>query len=312
MLTFDEVTLTFNDDTTALRDISLEIEEGERLLITGPSGSGKTSLMRLLTREYEPTTGEIFFMDTPVHELPRHKIPEHRRKIGVVFQDYKLLPELNVWENVALALSIVNTPQDETEHRITDLLHLVGLENKAGAFPSQLSGGEAQRVSIARALSTAPDLLFADEPTGNLDAETSANIVKLLRQINKLGTTLMVTSHDPVVIETLGNDRRLMLRQGEVENYTQSGKSKKTKSSKKVEEVEEKDDKEEIKEKETKEKSSKKEEKSKKEKTKPKTRLQLGLASLFSFGNKKSKDTAQEEKTEETKTTKEDNKDKDE
>lgn len=216
MITFDSVTKSFGDEGFVLRDISFSVQPGELIVITGPSGSGKTTLMRLLTKEYEPTEGEIVFDDTPLSQLPKSQIHHHRRKIGVVFQDYKLIPDLNVWENIALSLNIIGQKQAEIEQRVTDLLHLISLENKAFLFPSQLSGGEAQRVSIARALATAPALIFADEPTGNLDSETSAAIARLLQKINKLGTTVMIATHDVNVLGLLTNERHLRIEQGKL------------------------------------------------------------------------------------------------
>lgn len=203
-------------DSAALTDVNFEVEKGELVLIIGPSGSGKTTLMRLLIKEYEPTEGEIMFDGEPLAKVRGGKVPHHRRRIGVVFQDYKLLPEMNVWENIALPLSIIGKSQAETESRVTDLLKLVGLADKAMLFPSQLSGGEAQRVSIARALATGPGIIFADEPTGNLDPETSLSIAKLLRQINRLGTTLLLATHDSTVLTALADERKITLRKGEL------------------------------------------------------------------------------------------------
>jgi cell division transport system ATP-binding protein len=159
--------------------------------------------MRLLIREYVPTQGKIVFENQPLHKLKNREVPLHRRKIGVVFQDYKLIEELNVWENIALPLYIRRKPQQEIEERITDLLKLVELPHKALMFPKQLSGGEAQRISIARALATGPRVIFADEPTGNLDEITGKHIIQLLKKINQLGTTLLVATHDPTVMDQL-------------------------------------------------------------------------------------------------------------
>jgi cell division transport system ATP-binding protein len=203
MIIFDSVTKQFPDGTIAFQDLSFEIDEGEMALITGPSGAGKTTIMRLLIREYVPTQGKIIFENQPIHKLKNREIPLHRRKIGVVFQDYKLIEELNVWENIALPLYIRRKPQQEIEERITDLLKLVELPHKALMFPKQLSGGEAQRISIARALATGPRVIFADEPTGNLDETTGKHIIQLLKKINQLGTTLLVATHDPAVMNQL-------------------------------------------------------------------------------------------------------------
>lgn len=216
MIIFDSVSKHFGNDTYAIENVSFTIQPGELVVLTGPSGSGKTTLMRLLTKEYEPTEGEIFFEQEPLSRIKKGKVHKHRRKIGVVFQDYKLIPELNVWENIATPLYIIGQAQHEIEQRVTDLLHLIGLPEKAFLFPSQLSGGEAQRVSIARALATAPSVIFADEPTGNLDGETSSSIAKLLQKINHLGTTVMIATHDVSVLDMLQKERHMLIKQGKL------------------------------------------------------------------------------------------------
>jgi len=224
MISFKDVTIQFFNNTFGVRNVTLEIEPGEFILITGPTGSGKTTLMRLLTKEYEPTAGEIYFEDEPLAKIRKSKLHLHRRRIGVVFQDYRLLPEYNVWENIALPLAIVGKSDAKIEERVTDLLKLVHLEEKADLFPNELSGGEEQRVSIARALATAPQVLLADEPTGNLDPVTSKNILKLLQKINELGTTVLVSTHDVVLIELAKNLRQLHLDDGEVKSDSKSKK----------------------------------------------------------------------------------------
>ncbi len=203
MIKFNKVTIKFADGTVAFSDLSFAVEEGDLTLITGPSGSGKTTVMRLLIKEYSPTQGEIIFEGKNIQTLKRKQICQHRRRVGVAFQDFKLIPELNVWENIALPLYIRGEKQEEVEERVTDLLKLVELTEKGLMFPKQLSGGEAQRVSIARALATGPRLIFADEPTGNLDKTTSERIITLLKKINQLGTTLIIATHDPLVINQL-------------------------------------------------------------------------------------------------------------
>lgn len=247
MIIFSAVTKIFGNGTIALDNISLRIDPGELLVITGPSGSGKTTLMRLLIKEYDVSSGEILFQDLSLEKLKNRNIPHHRRQIGVVFQDYKLLPDLNVWENIALPLDIIGRKQDEIESRVTDLLKLIGLEDKAWLFPTQLSGGEAQRVSIARALATGPSIIFADEPTGNLDKETGMAIAKLLKKINELGTTVLFATHDTNVLDFLSKSRQIHLDNGklakdthpkkvEIENVEEK-KSKDKKSDKKKAEV---------------------------------------------------------------------------
>ncbi len=226
MLVFSSVTKSFGDDTTALHNVSFQIDPGELVVITGPSGSGKTTLMKLLTKEYSLDGGSIQLDDLDLSQVRSKDIPYVRRRVGVVFQDYKLLGELTAWENIALALSIINTSSSELEQRVADLLDLVGLADKAFLFPHQLSGGEAQRISIARALSTAPNILFADEPTGNLDANTTKEIIELFKKINDLGTTVIVTTHDPLVMEGLGTDRLIEITRGSITKDTKASTSK--------------------------------------------------------------------------------------
>lgn len=216
MIIFETVSKQFGPDNFALKEVSFEVPPGEMILVTGPSGSGKTTIMRLLTREYTPTEGSIYLEDLPIHEVRNSQLHNLRRKIGVVFQDYRLLPELNVWENIALPLSIVGQKQAEIENRVTDLLKLVKLTEKAMLFPRQLSGGEAQRISIARALAVGPQVIFADEPTGNLDPETSLVVAKLLKKIQELGTTVILATHDTNVLDLFAKERLLKLENGQL------------------------------------------------------------------------------------------------
>lgn len=249
MITFQKVSKLFGDDSYALQEVTFEITPGELVLLTGPSGSGKTTVMRLLTREYKPSEGEIFLEDLAVHQVKKSKLHQLRRKIGVVFQDYLLLPELNVWENIALPLSIIGQKQSEIENRVTDLLRLVKLPDKAKLFPRQLSGGEAQRISIARALAIGPEVIFADEPTGNLDMETSLSIAKLLKKIQELGTTVIFATHDSKVLEMLSGERVLHLEKGHLtfdskemkKPVTKDQKADKTEKTEKSEKIDKKD-----------------------------------------------------------------------
>lgn len=225
ILTYTDVTKQFGPDITVLEDISFSVEPGELVLLTGQTGSGKTTLMKLLTREYRLTSGEIHFNDLPVHDLSMAKIHELRRVLGVVFQDYRLIKDSNVWENIATPMFITNKTDAEIEQRTSDLLNLIGLAHKAEHFPSQLSGGEAQRVAIARALALGPELVFADEPTGNLDPETSKGIAQLLDKINELGTTILIATHDPVLFDVFSKRRRLELAKGKLIKDTGEGKA---------------------------------------------------------------------------------------
>lgn len=232
MIRFDKVTKQFTQDAYGVTDITFEIEPGEFVVLTGKSGAGKTTLMRLMTKEYVPSAGDIIFEDTNLNDISYGNVHLLRRRIGVVFQDYRLLPELNVWENIALPLSISGQPLAEIEERVTDLLRLINLPQKAYLFPSQLSGGEAQRVSIARALAVGPSVIFADEPTGNLDQETSESIARLLKKINQLGTTVFFATHDISVLELFKKDRHLHLENGKLVHDTHATKSKPAKATK--------------------------------------------------------------------------------
>lgn len=230
MIVFNSVYRTFDPDESGLKDISFSIDPGELVMITGHSGSGKTTIMRLLTKEYTPNKGEIHFNNQELSKIGKNRLHEHRRRIGVVFQDYRLIPEMNVWENIALPLAITGKQQHEIEERVTDLLKLVQLPEKAHLFPSQLSGGEAQRISIARALANAPQVIFADEPTGNLDQDTSQSIAHLLKQINELGTTLIFATHDPKILAIFADKRHINLKNGTIEFDTGEDKKKTTKT----------------------------------------------------------------------------------
>lgn len=269
LIAFNSVTQQFPDGTVAFENLSFSTDEGSLMLITGPSGSGKTTIMRLLIGEYKPTQGEIEFEDKPLKHQYRGRLHLHRRKIGVVFQDYKLIEELNVWENIALPLSIRGEKANTIEERVTDLLKLVELTDKALMFPRQLSGGEAQRISIARALANSPKIIFADEPTGNLDTENSERVVKLLSKINQLGTTVMVATHDPLIIQQMTKAQRLDLSSRQ-DNQPKTSESK-TQEKKKQEIVEKQEEKEESKRKNRPEEEKKK--KSPKQSTPKKNRV---------------------------------------
>jgi cell division transport system ATP-binding protein len=227
ILRYQQVTKQFSPDSYGLQNVTFSIEPGEMVVITGHTGSGKTTLMKVLTCEYTITEGELYFNQTPVHKLKSNKVHLHRRQIGVVYQDYRLIKEMTAWENIALPLYIAGKKEEEIEQRVSDLLMLVKLADKYDHFPTQLSGGEAQRISIARSLALAPELIFADEPTGNLDADATKQIALLLSKINELGTTVLLSTHDTSLLETFDNERHIQLEKGAV--VADSGSHKKTK-----------------------------------------------------------------------------------
>jgi cell division transport system ATP-binding protein len=187
----------------ALEGISLDIEKGEFVFIVGPSGSGKSTFMKLLTKEEEPSEGDIYVAGKNLASLPRWRVPYLRRNVGCVFQDFKLLPNKTVFENVAFALEVIGRPRGLIGRQVPQILELVGLGEKLDRFPDELSGGEQQRVSIARAFVNRPLILIADEPTGNLDPATSVGIMRLLDRINRTGTTVVMATHDHAIVDSM-------------------------------------------------------------------------------------------------------------
>lgn len=200
MISFKKVS-KHHDKVKALDAVSFDIEPGEFVFILGPSGAGKTTIRKLLIKEFEPTSGEITVGEFDLSQVKAKELPTLRQQIGVVFQDYQLLPDRTATENIALSLEISNKPNDIIKQTVLRLLDLIALKDKGHLFPSQLSGGEAQRVVIARALATDPAVLFADEPTGNLDKENSFHIIELLQKINQHGTTIIMATHDTDMVE---------------------------------------------------------------------------------------------------------------
>lgn len=204
MILLDRVTKSYGDETqTALNRVTLHIDAKEFVVVVGSSGAGKSTLLKLLTREEKPTSGKIVVGGIDYDELKDKNIPFLRRKIGVVFQDFKLLQNKTVFENVAFALEIVGMPSKEIEHTVPRVLKLVGLGDKAQQFPKQLSGGERQRVAIARAVVRQPKILIADEPTGNLDPKHAWDIITILKKINAHGTTVLLTTHNQEIVNKL-------------------------------------------------------------------------------------------------------------
>ncbi len=200
---FDRVSKTYPNGVVAVRDVSLSIAPGEFVFIVGPTGTGKSTLMKMIYREELPTSGRVLVDGRDVTRLPARHVPFLRRRVGVVFQDFKLLPRRTARENVAFALEVTGVPSREVPRRVADVLEVVGLAGRADALPGEMSAGEQQRVSIARALVHRPPLLLADEPTGNLDPDTSWEIMQLLSQINLRATTVVVTTHDKMVVDVL-------------------------------------------------------------------------------------------------------------
>ena len=215
MVRFVGVSLLYPTGTRALSDVNLHIRKGEFVFITGASGSGKSSLLHLVYRESEPTDGSVVVAGQDVAAMDRARVPFLRRQIGIVFQDFRLLPQLTVRENVGFALDVVGASRREKSRKVPVVLELVGLTHKAEGLPDELSGGEQQRVCIARALVNSPPLLLADEPTGNLDPETSWDIVQLLSNIADRGTTVIVATHDKYIVDGM-RKRVVALAQGVV------------------------------------------------------------------------------------------------
>ncbi len=200
---FRNVEKTYKNGVNALYDLNLEIKKGDFAFVIGASGSGKSTLIKMLYREEKPTKGEIYVGGINVAKVKNGKVYKLRRKIGIVFQDYKLLPKLTVYENVAFALEIYGLPTEEIRRKVLKALDLVGLKARAKSYPNQLSGGEQQRVAIARAIVNSPKLLICDEPTGNLDPDTSLEIMKVIEKINDLGTTIVMATHDREMVNKM-------------------------------------------------------------------------------------------------------------
>ena len=203
MIEIRNISKTYDKGSKALKDIDIRIQDGEFVFIMGRSGSGKSTLIRLLLKEAEPSSGRIIVNDMDLQKMPRRYIPKYRRRLGVVFQDFRLLKDRTVFENVAFAQRVVGASPRKIREEVPRMLKLVGLSSKYKSFPHQLSGGEQQRVAIARALINRPEVLLADEPTGNLDHENATEIMKLLEEINARGTTVLVVTHDQAIVNTM-------------------------------------------------------------------------------------------------------------
>lgn len=216
MIKFEDVTKFYpGQETAALKNISLEIEKGEFVFLVGQSGSGKSTFLRLILREYRPTKGNLYVAGKNLATMNQWKVPQLRRQMGMVFQDFRLLPGKSVYENVAFALQVIGKPNREIRRIVPETLDLVGLSDKADRLGEELSGGEQQRVAIARAFVNRPKIIIADEPTGNLDPDTSVGIMKLLDRINRTDTTVIMATHDSTIVDQMRR-RVLELRDGEL------------------------------------------------------------------------------------------------
>jgi cell division transport system ATP-binding protein len=223
MIYYDRVSKIYADNSVALDDVSFSVEPGEFVSVVGHSGAGKTTLVKMLLAEDKPTSGAVFFESQNIHEVPLHKINDLRRKIGTVFQDFRLLPGRTAYENIAFAMEAAGRPEDEIHSDVPHVLELVDLGEKINNFPDELSGGEQQRVAIARAIVNQPDVIIADEPTGNLDPVNTFEIVQILKKINDLGTTVLLTTHNKGVIDSLKR-RVITMDRGKVIRDDKEGK----------------------------------------------------------------------------------------
>lgn len=222
MITLENVSKSYAKGQPALNDVSLHIEKGEFVFIVGNSGSGKSTLIKLLLKELEPTSGTIKVNDQDLGKLKRRQVPKYRRGVGCVFQDFRLLKDRNVYENVAFAQRVIERPNRVIKKRVPEILTLVGLAEKYKSFPRELSGGEQQRVALARALVNRPNILLADEPTGNLDPKNSLDIMKLLEEINERGTTVLIVTHNREIVNSF-KKRVITMRKGVIVSDEQEG-----------------------------------------------------------------------------------------
>ena len=223
MIYFDKVSKIYGDGSVALSDVTFSVLPKEFVSVVGHSGAGKTTLLKMILAEEKPTEGSVFFESLDIHKLKKREMNSLRRRIGAVFQDYRLLPNKTVFENIAFAMEAAGRADDEIESDVPHVLELVDLGSKMMNFPHQLSGGERQRVAIARAIINQPDVIIADEPTGNLDPINTYEIVQILKKINDMGTTVILTTHNKGVIDSLGK-RVVTMEQGKITRDDQKGK----------------------------------------------------------------------------------------
>ena len=222
MITLEHVSKTYAAGVPALNDVSLEIEDGEFVFVVGDSGSGKSTLIKLLLKELEPTEGSITIAGKKLGKIRRKQIPKFRRNIGVVFQDFRLLPDRNIYENIAFAQKVVEAPTKKIKSNVLKMLSMVNLLDKYKSYPNELSGGEQQRVAIARALINRPSILLCDEPTGNLDPTNSNEIMKILDAVNKQGTTVLVVTHNMEIVQQM-KKRTITMSEGKIISDQEKG-----------------------------------------------------------------------------------------
>ena len=215
MLIMSDVSKVYPGGSMALQDVNVHIEPGEFVFVVGPSGAGKSTFIKMLFREVLPTTGSIFVNGVDIVYLTPKEIPFLRRQLGIIFQDYRLLPDRTVFENVAFAMQVIEAPHRKIKRQVMNVLDLVGLRHRANAYPNELSGGEQQRIAIARAIVNDPVFVIADEPTGNLDPETSWDIMEIFKEINATGTTIVMATHDKEVVDAMGK-RVIAIEKGRI------------------------------------------------------------------------------------------------
>lgn len=204
MLKMQDVSKVYDGGSVALQNVDIHIKPGEFVFVVGPSGAGKSTFIKMLFREVLPTTGSIFVNGKDILSMTPKEIPYLRRQLGIIFQDYRLLPDRTVYENIAFAMQVIETPRRKIKRRVLNVLDLVGLRHRANAYPNELSGGEQQRIAIARAIVNDPIMVIADEPTGNLDPETSWDIMEIFKEINATGTTIVMATHDKEIVDAMG------------------------------------------------------------------------------------------------------------
>lgn len=217
-----DVSKVYPGGSVALQKVNIHIEPGEFVFVVGPSGAGKSTFIKMLFREVLPTTGSIFVNGVDILSLTPKEIPYMRRQLGIIFQDYRLLPDRTVYENVAFAMEVIETPRRKIKRKVLNVLDLVGLRHRADAYPNELSGGEQQRIAIARAIVNDPIMVIADEPTGNLDPETSWDIMEIFKEINAEGTTIVMATHDKEIVDAMGK-RVIAIEDGNIVRDEASG-----------------------------------------------------------------------------------------